>query len=291
MRWKWVAGVGIVLAIVLLASSARGATRTKKRRVSVWWDVGGPMTIRHLNRHIANLKALGVSGVTIMLDEADGTINFNQNDLVEFASTLRVNGIAFGLDIWSRPTRQFVAERLPWVFALANGAGAQFIEFDTEGEWTSSRLRGYTSLDEAASGVAQAMRRSPVPWGITTFRERLVTTALSLGRYGNFIVPQAYSRVGNDDRIGAFPGSYQIKVYDQTRRAYGGMPVVMGLAAFDQEFPGMDPASAMIVAARASFDLGVNEVCFWSWKWIGGVDGTPRNQYAFDALARLRSVG
>ena len=286
LRWKWVAGVGIVLVVVTLAATARGASRGGKR-ISVWWDIGGAPTIRYLSRHIANLKSLGVSGVVVMLNDYHNsqsfTSNFTGQELATFASALRANRIDLGLDSWVFPSRQYV-ESLPEMFPLASLSGAQFIEFDVEWNWSSSQVNGYSDLDEAAGHVAQVMSRSPVPWGITTVPER--PASRTLGRYGSFMVPQAYSVVGSDEPNGAFPGSYQVKVYNQIRKTYGGMPVVMGLAAYDQAFPGVDPASAMVTAARASFGL-VDEVRFWSWKWIGGVDGNPRNRYAFDALARL----
>jgi hypothetical protein len=273
--------------VLTIASSARGATRRLRKRVSVWWDIGGPATIRYLDRHLNNLKTLGVSGVVVMLDEPDGTTSFAVDDLANFASVLRKSGIALGIDVWPHPTQEFVSDRLPWLISVVRSVGAQFVEFDAEGNWTDGKARGYASLDDAAWYVAKTMRSCPVPWGITTFRERLAGSAYTLGKFGSFVVPQAYSWVGNTDVIGASPGFYQTEVFKQSQQFYGRMPIIMGLAAYGQEFPGMNPADAMLVAARTAFGF-VDEVRFWSWKWIGGLDGTPKNRYAFDALQQIR---
>ena len=283
-NWKWAAGIGAATVGILWLLSGR-STRNR-RTVSVWWDVQGPPTLLYLDKHIANLKALGISSVSIMLTDPDGSSNFTDHELDSFTAALRANGITFGLDVWSHPSRRFVAS-LPELSFVARGLGAQFIEFDTEANWESSRLEGYSSLDEAADGVAGMLSGSRVPWGITTNMGRLSSTALTLGRHGRFVVPQAYSTAGTDDPMGVFPGSYQTRSYNKTRTLYGDMPIVMGLAAFDQELPGWNPTSAMLAAARASFGLDTDGVRFWSWKWIGGSDGTPRNRYAFTALAWL----
>lgn len=264
-------------------------------RVSVWWDVIGSATIRYLDRHIANLKTLGVSRVVVMMNEPDSEsdefqANFSTHELTTFASALRTNGIGIGLDVWAKPTQSFVAA-LPSLFPIANAVHASFIEFDVEGPWTSPYLRGYGSLNEAGAAVARVMSGSPVPWGITTNMGRLNTEATTIGRYGGFVVPQAYSVTDNDEPTGAFPGDYQVKAYERTRQSYRTMPVIMGIAAYNQDFSGWNPASAIIAAAKASFNIGINEVRLWSWKFIGGSNGIPRNQYAFDAVYRLRGSG
>lgn len=295
-RWTWAVGAGIV---TLAAGTAYGVARSRRRRVSVWWDVKGPPTIRYLDRHLKNLATLGVDGLVIMLSDLDGSWSWSTDELRAFTDALHARRIPFGVDVWVKPTTAFV-KMLPGLFESVANVGAQFIEFDTERpggwdrtkdedpDWSSSKVVGFSSLEAAAENIAVTMVNSPVPWGTTTHPGMLATTARLLGQHGDFVVPQAYSRVKTDEPQGARPGSYQERIYEQTHRTYGNMPIVMGLAAYDQEFPGWSPSQAMVTAADASFDLGVREVRFWSWKWIGGYNGVPKNRYAYDAVSRLR---
>jgi hypothetical protein len=273
----------VAVGVVTIAATARAITRARKRRVSVWWDVYGPPTVRYLDEHIANLRTLGISGVSIMLTEIDGSSTFTDEQLATFTAALRSNGISYGFDVWSHPTQAFVAS-LPELIRRAVRFGAQYIEFDTEWPWSGSQVRGYSSLEEAGKQVAQAMVRSPVPWGITTVPGR--PASVTLGKYGSFVVPQAYSKTVSDEPQGALPGSYQSKAYRLTKTQYGSMPMVMGLAAFHQDFPEGPPA-AMTKAFNTAFGLGVREVRYWSWKYIGGCCGTGMNDYAYNAVGAL----
>lgn len=281
----------VVLAVPVLAAAATLARRGKRKRVSVWWDVYAPPTMRHLDRHLANLKALGSPDVVVMLTEPEGRVNFAESELVDFAKALRsVGSRLVGIDTWIHPNPQSVAG-LPGLFSLAKRTGVDFIEFDVEGNWTPGHVSGYSSLDEAARAVVSAMRGSPVPWGVTTNMGRIGGAARTLAQHGSFIVPQAYSVAHSDELGGALPGRYQIQAHRRTRDLYGSMPMVMGLAAFDQQFPGIDPTDAIVTAAKTSFGLGVKGVRFWSWKWIGGPDGEPKAPYAYEALMRLNRDG
>lgn len=289
-RWKWAAGIVTFLVVIGMAGIASARSRSRKRRISVWWDVIGSLTVRKLDQYIADLKTLGVSGVVIMLNEAySDTLNtaFTERELEVFTAALRKNGIWFGLDTWIKPSRAYI-ESLPALFPLAKRLGASFIEFDVEGPWKPAQVVGYASLEEASKHVASVMSRSPVPWGVTTLMERLKTTAWTIAKYGSFVALQGYSRVHTDDPRGTLPGVYQQRVYNDSRAVCGpDMPFIMGLAAFDQEgFSDMTPKTAMLAAAKASYDLGVRELRFWSWKWIAG---PQKNGYAYNALLEMRN--
>lgn len=283
-------GAGALLAsgVALSVSSSR-RRRYSYRGVSVWWDVVGSATIRYLEAHIRNLKALGVSSVCVMYTDLDGTTNFTDDEIVRFASALRASGISMGIDVWAYPTERFLAW-VPTLIGVVTMTGASFVEFDIEMNWTDERADGRSNLDSAAYALATAMIRCPVPWGITTNTGRLTADAVTLGKYGKFIAPQAYSVFHADDPTSHQPGTYQRGVYRKTRDTYGpGIEIVMGLPAYGQEgFTGIEPKDAMVLAASTSFSVGAKEIRFWSWKWIGGHDGTPRNRYAYNALVEIQ---
>lgn len=61
----------------------------------------------------------------------------------------------------------------------------------------------------------------------------------------------------------------------------------MGLAAYDQSFPGHRPAQAMKVAFDTSVQLGIREIRYWSSEWIIEDLGNKGNRYAEEFLTSL----
>jgi hypothetical protein len=168
--------------------------------------------------------------------------------------------------------------------------GAVGWEVDLEGNWKASRVVGFTSLDEAAKMLVTAMHearsRSDIRLELTTHTgHHELTAGARVAPHMDRVLPQAYSTrrdwqsqdVAWSSVMG--PGRRQTAALAQTRTIPGveaGRPrVSVGLAAWDQQWPGRTVEEALSVALEAALAVDPVEVRYWSSKWLVGAKRRP----------------
>ncbi len=276
-------------------------------KVGVWWDIGASNTFNHLDDHVRLLRELHVDNVTVMInryhDRQFGFASFSAERLVTFGERLRAEGIGLVLDSWVYPRRDFIDGLVAALPQVAVESHARALEFDSEGTWQDATVRGYDSLDAAGADLIQklrpAARANGFELGVTIHTGRLNP---SVSRLADFVAIQCYtvwkSEYANDASKnknyglnGVWgPGGRQRLGYAKAKALQGPRPII-GLAAWGQNFPHTAPEVSLGIAAETVLGFAdVAEVKYWSWKWIGGTDGTKRSPpYAFQFIQRLAS--
>jgi len=264
----------------------------------VWYDVSGGWATRRAAEQAGLLRGLGFSRVNIMLNDHhhpdDATRYWSPDQLVTFADALRAEGIRhIGVSTWVRPQADWLEAWLAspqWV-AMAE-AGVKEIGFDTEQEWYDEPVRGWASKRAAAHAIASMTRTRAAASGLrgtslemTTFPGDGASQRDWAGAVDAFAI-QGYSKREWHSTPRFRPGPMQHRIAQRT--AERGMPLIMGLAAYQQDgVPGYTAEQYMAAALGAALTArpSVQEVRWWSWKHIAG----PRpNGYAarfFDEVA------
>lgn len=260
-------------------------------KVSVWVDCGWSRIQDHLQAHLKALGKLHITRVCVMCNQpSDNEFNmasFPAEGCRRFSDVLRPLGIGLTLTTWAQPTRAYLdglGEELP---ELADQVGSD-IELDLEGQWTEAAARraGWT-LEQAENYLLGCLR--PLPTG----RRLCITPAyvrpqLQFAKRCDEVAMQCYSRCGANDPARAWdawsgPGQYQQRGARMLRKELPQAHHVLGLAAWDQEYPGHDAAESMARAWDTCEQASISEVRYWSWTWIVGTDAKKRG-YAFRFL-------
>lgn len=156
-------------------------------------------------------------------------------------------------------------------------AGADGVEYDLEGGWSTSAVCGYGSHADASRILLERSRalKSNFPAGVTTHIGRAHDVNLGLER-ADWVSLQVYSKCPQsgclpfeDQREG--PGHRQSRA-PQALASFTG-PVVMGLANFWQQWKGHTPEEAMgraLDATKIVQEKHPNFVghTYWSTSWL-----------------------
>lgn len=293
--------------VVVLAGAIALAKYLRGRRldVGVWWDHGEGQTLRQLGAFLRLMRQVRMGHVAIVVNDQSDTefdyTDWTPDGLRRFGRALRRAGINPVLTIWGRPTVQWVNDAVngrpgaPPLAQMAVDMGAVAIEFDNEGgNWGDAHVRGFSSLAEAGRVLVTALRRQLQGTGIELQMTDSGSIDEDTARLMDAFATQAYSRYKGGDPDRAFgaiwgPGNHQRRKYNQIK-ALRGPRVIMGLPAWDQEYPSRNPHEAMMVALTTTVFLGVREVRYWSAKWLfgepdqRGTSGDRFNGYAFEFL-------
>lgn len=198
------------------------------------------------------------------------------------AKALQGAGVEVSLTCWPRPDKAQLAELEAGMAPLLDACGATAIEVDTEANWDSKLLKGFKTMDEAATELVAVLRRLAAGHRrveLTTYPYHTENSAKArVAPHVDLLLPQAYSvneRSGTavawgDKTLG--PGGMQRMSLDRARET-GAAPGKLGcgLAAYEQRFAGHKPEEAMQVAVDAVRKEGVRTIRYWSSKWIVGV--------------------
>jgi len=264
----------------------------KSSKKGVVWDIGASNTFNHLEKHLSNLKELDIKHVIVKVHDIDHSASarfnfgsFPLEKLQAFQKLLAKNKIGMSIVIWPVPNPQWIQSMENKLIPVLSTLDLETVELEAEGNWSAGAVSGYSDLNEAALALTLPFKGTGVKIGMVTHSGRIGSTALSFHNLINFVVPMAYSTANK----GKLPGETQTKMHKKSLKY--GVPIHMGLPAWDQEgFENLSGEEAMELAALTSLSFrNVSELRWWSWKWIGGTNGTPRNQYAFDAIKSLKA--
>jgi hypothetical protein len=252
------------------------------------WAPEGPRKIL-TERYFAGLDALGISGIAVMVDTAkkgwDPYWTPRQLEkLAKFASTGRRLEII--LTTWPDPVKRYLERMVAGIGPMIEACGADAWEVDTEFNWKASRVRGFggpEGLDHAGDALVDFLHQARSEYGVrlelTTFTAHTENgRAADVAPHVDLVMVQAYSirtrpggqKVGWGHSYG--PGHMQRLTLDRTMLvpgvADGKVRVGVGLAAWDQKWPGATVAAAMRTACAACRDYDVERVRYWSSPWV-----------------------
>ncbi len=253
------------------------------------WAPEGPRILTE--RYFAGLDALGISGLAVMVDTAkrgwDPYWTPKQLEkLARFASTGRKIEVA--LTTWPDPVQEYLEQMASGIEPMIEACGASAWENDVEFNWKASRVRGFGgpgALDRAGDALVDAMHQVRSKYGVrlelTTFTAHTENgRAADVAPHVDLLMVQAYSirtRPGGRKIPWAHsygPGRMQKLTLDRTLLvpgvASGKVRVGVGLAAWDQKWPGETVDEAMRTACAAARDYDVGRVRYWSSPWVVG---------------------
>jgi hypothetical protein len=261
-------------------------------KVSVWIDCGWARIRDHLDAHLAALRELGITRVCVMCNQPGDKL-FNLSSFPApcarvFAAELRPLGIGLTMTIWPRPTREYLTAMGAELPELAAELGAD-IELDIEGQWTETAAqRAGWSLVDAEQYLLGSLRPTPTGprLGVTSHLGR---PQWRIAREVDYLALQAYSYCAAAEPARewhgyAGPGQWQRRAIREAVEEHVGLGrLIIGLAAWDQDWPGHLAVEAMQQAWEPCEGVGLAEVRYWSWTWIAGRSGGNRG-YAYNFL-------
>lgn len=249
----------------------------------------------------------GLSSGAIMVEGAGQGLDYrwDMHDLAHAGVLARQADVELVLTYWLEPSRKYLAEFERTASALLKLSGAAAIDLDQELNWLTSKLEGFSTLDEAAVEAMRVIRgfthSLDVRIDLTTFPFHAENSARAvLAPKVDRVYPQAYSVVHRKDGTGAplvvpwgdrlAPGVLQHVAIERAKQIPGanqpgGPEVCCGLALYDQGFAGHGPMESMKVALDTVASYGVKDVRVWSTKWIWGPSA---NAYAAKFLMSLK---
>jgi len=266
-------------------------------RIGLWID-DPPSHVRKAS-YWKEVKRHGIQVAAIMLESAGPGLDskYTVEDLKKIREyAVEKHDIELVLTLWPQPTKQYLdelEEKLPG-YVVASGCSA--VEVDLEGNWRKSKdVKGFANLDKAGDRLVEILKavrdKYDVRIEVTTFPGHPENTKRAdVAPHADRLLPQAYSvrnrDVGLIEWDGKYgPGSMQRWTLDLARTVPGEQKLSCGLAAYDQVWPGKTGQEAMQVAYDAAVAYGVEEVRYWSSKWVLGV---RKNGYASKFLLSLK---
>ena len=241
-------------------------------------------------------RALGLTEAGLMTNHMNATrssaswkLRAPVATIAKAATALRAEGVSVILTCWPRPDVEQLATLERDMTALVDASQADAIEVDCEANWEPKFLRGFPTMETAAAALVATLRRVSrgrrVELDTYTFHRENSDRAL-VAPHVDLLLPQAYSVNERADKAVAWdselgPGRMQRVTMERARQtgASASALTAIGLAAYEQVWPGRKPDEAMAVALRAARDLGVTRVRYWSSRWIWS------NAYARRAIA------
>lgn len=251
---------------------------------------------------------LGFRTAAVMVESMSSGFDpkYSRAHLEALGERCRELDIELVLTVWPEPRAVYLAEMVERLPPLLKASGAAALEFDTESNWIPKRLQGFRSMEEASEGLLQVVRKFwdlDIRSELTTFpmhaeNGRSAVLADDVDR----ILPQAYSVRNRRDNAGKpiqiawgdtfGPGGMQRFTLDralQVPRKPNGKPrLSVGLAAYDQRWPGRSGELAMRTAYEAALEYDPVEVRWWSSKWVIGAKRLSYTAPFFRNLAKRR---
>lgn len=273
MEWVlMLSGIGAVTAAI--AAGARASH-------GLWWDDGRSWTLENWPRLCAELKSIGIDHIVVNTNGhknaiaglADGRWTAEHlGRLARAKNAPRVHAM-----VWAAPTKAFHASFARFCGEL-HQAGIGTVELDIERDAWGTALVGFASREEAARALVQTAIEAGLRIGVTMIPERVYAGF----ERADYIAVQSYSRyhdgLENHAPGGAYgPGNMQRRGATAAKRA--GLPLVQGLAAYDQTWAGKPFGPEM----RAAYDAARSTsrvIRWWSSKWVIG-------HYAQPAVRRM----
>lgn len=263
-------------------------------RVSTWIDCGWKAIDDHRAAHVRTLRECGISRVCLMLNQPNER-QWAHKAWPSDKVWLQEEGIALTLTTWARPNREYLDAMAAELPELADRMGAD-IELDLEGQWTEAAARraGWT-LAEAEQYLLGCLRPKPTGPRLC-LTSAYVRPQIRFGLHCDEVALQCYSHHDPEDPALAWdawagPAHYPARGAVMFRDELARVPSqVIGLAAWAQEFPGHEPREAMQSAWATAERCGVEEIRYWSWTWIAGLDGASRG-YAYQFLKQQQEDG
>lgn len=244
----------------------------------------------------------GFSTAAIMLEKLGRGFDpkYSLADLKQLGDLARARDIELVLTTWPEPTEAYMTAFRKQILPMLDVSGAAALEYDAEGNWTRSKLKGFDNLDVAGDALVEVFmeisEKADCRSELTTFPGHVENTkSADIAPHADRVLPQAYSvrRRSNglipwDSLYG--PGGMQHHTLKRALEIKGvgttaGPLISCGLAAYDQVWPGHTPQAALKRAYDASLLYNPVELRFWSSKWIFGF---KRNGYAADFVKSLR---
>jgi hypothetical protein len=253
--------------------------------VGVWWDLGARWTVERREQLADDIVQAGIESVAIMVDGSKpdemGRPRWKWSGprIRKWADCLHERKIDVLLSCWPRPDIEYLTAQAGGMAELIKQARPARLENDLEGNWEARDVSGYESLEHAATALLEWQRVYGLPIEATTFPNHAEFSSKSTvacqveGR-----VPQCYSRYIEADRSydwGAAYGPARMQRHG-IKRARGASidwvepRTVCGLACYAQTFPDHSPQSAMAGALLAARAQRIEEVRYWSAKFIWG---------------------
>jgi hypothetical protein len=231
----------------------------------------------------AQLKALGVTVVAIMVERNEPRWDpYWRRSQLEAAAFFAIqNDMELVLTTWPAPQKDAIDQMCSAMIKLLS-VGVVAWEIDVEGLWKRSKVRDFASLEEAELYLLSLMGRI-APLRDVRIELTTHTGHRECGPHARMtpqvdrFLPQAYSvrhrgqaEIDWDDKLG--PGNCQRWALTRARR----IPDVdkdcpklcVGLAAYDQQWPGRPVSEAMAAALDAALTFSPHEVRYWSSKWV-----------------------
>lgn len=178
-------------------------------------------------------------------------------------------GTEMVLCVWLNPRRPFLELACDWIDQVRESVeGIAGVEWDLEGPWRRVSPGPDWSYEEAAVYLRTRMLDLPMDVTSYVYRPDSVDPVWDVADAG---VPQAYS-VWDEEagRTRLVPGELQQLATQRwwTAPEHRRDRLIMGLACYDQEFPGMQPLEPYARAFEATVRLGVDDIAYWDLEWV-----------------------
>jgi hypothetical protein len=246
--------------------------------------------------YVRRVAAIGLDHVAVMLDgprRGMDDVRWSERHLARFADLAGDLGVARVATLWPEPTRAWVGqlrERLP---AILEALATRTLELDVEGvNWTTKRLDGFESLDEAAAAVVDAALDAGATIEVVSWLARLGSARGFLPHVARLVLmtyPRRHRPLGGLNVAVPYDGPFGPKLVgahlDRARVLLGpSIELASALPAWGQQWPGVPPLAAMRATHSAAVDRGVRVIREWSSKFV---IGKRKNSYAERVLTQL----
>lgn len=237
----------------------------------------------------AAFRELGFSTAAIMVESFhDGLdLRWTDDQLAHAGVLARSADVELVLTFCLEPRRGYLAEFERRAPALCEMSGAAAIDSDVESQWMPRQVEGFEDLDHATEEAVKILRgfssRLDIRLEGDTFAMHSENGPGSrLLKLMDRVLPQAYSVRNRKDGTGSpylvewedrFGPKLMPKItLDRTLQIPGvrtGHPkLCIGLAAYDQKWPGHSEVEAMRTAYDAALTYKPTEIRWWSSRWI-----------------------
>ncbi|MBC8785609.1 hypothetical protein A7D21_28235 [Pseudomonas sp. AP19] len=216
------------------------------------------------------------------------------NQVDKLVKALRAKDMYVIATVYLPPTKVAIDDlldsRSDLVPALLAG-GIDAVELDLEGTWKRNAVCGYKTHAEAFQDFKDRVKsmRPGVPVGITTHGSHIGAKEIPLGA-ADFVSMQAYSKCEDDckafDDKRTGPGNRQRYVVGKMEDIKG--PIVLGLAAYGQQWNGYTWDAAMGKALSATESIMANDqrVVGYSYWSSNSFDGSSSRNKPYQFLLK-----
>jgi hypothetical protein len=253
------------------------------------WMFTTPPTATGLDLMLRRAEYLRLTDMAVFVNGLD-----EREFVIPAARERRLSAVVMGLHrlgvsphlvSWLRPTERYMRAAADKLRPLCMTLGANSLMFDAEEPWTrhpSLHGRGETAA-EAFLARHWSFDYWPCELGVSGITY-IPSAVRPLARRCQYVLPQAYSvaHVNASYR----PGVTQRLAHERWQEF--GKPIVMGLAAWKlNRHGGLSQTGSMQRAITAAEDLGVDEVAYWSLRWV--VESAERTEFVRQAATKARA--